>query len=247
LAGFSPGRCQYFVPRSTLIPSEELQKQIFPQLNAFIGKENELDSLSAYVFLELLTYLRVVILQDAASSPEVVCKLTNLSVFRCPEFLQFVDQMQNHLRTQADPEITILQRTVPIISDQLRLISTTTSQNHAAITAMIDSLKAVDQRIQKLEQTGFTFQITASRSVPAEVSSGSIESQIPQEISNSLFAAPRTIPVQTVFDLPASLSTIQEVWKEWHEGLAPDYTSIKFLDETQGSNWRKKKRGKGVQ
>lgn len=68
LSGCGQGSKDYFLARGEVIPSESLQKMVFPKLEASIAEWNfsaEKD-LAGKGFLNLLDWLRIVLLQDAA-------------------------------------------------------------------------------------------------------------------------------------------------------------------------------------
>ena len=70
-AGFDPLSRSYFVPRSTVLPPPELVAMVWPQLDTWIAKFSEPavsgvdENLAAGAWLELMQWLRVVLLQDA--------------------------------------------------------------------------------------------------------------------------------------------------------------------------------------
>jgi len=65
MAGFAPDGGSYYISRSNCIPSQSLQEKIFPWLSSWNDVEYE-KTLAVEGFLNLLTYFRIIILQDAA-------------------------------------------------------------------------------------------------------------------------------------------------------------------------------------
>ncbi|OWZ01331.1 LOW QUALITY PROTEIN: hypothetical protein PHMEG_00027304 [Phytophthora megakarya] len=70
LAGFEPARGSFYIARASLDPPELVQKQIFPLVEEWKLKLDQgscEQTIAAGGFLDLLQYLRTVILQDAVS------------------------------------------------------------------------------------------------------------------------------------------------------------------------------------
>lgn len=72
---------QYFIKRALTDPSDNLQRQIFPEIEEWKDRlaQGQIEqSLSAIGFLKLLTYFRTVILQDA---PSLIAHYPNLFIW----------------------------------------------------------------------------------------------------------------------------------------------------------------------
>lgn len=88
LAGFPPKLKSFFLKRAALDPPEELQRMIFPQLDSLLFKHKKKhadidDSRACLGFLELLQFMRVVILQDVVFLKQ---KHPNFFVFKAAVF-----------------------------------------------------------------------------------------------------------------------------------------------------------------
>jgi Centromere DNA-binding protein complex CBF3 subunit, domain 2 len=74
LAGFSVDKDDYFLLRNTVIPSESLCKQVFPQIEISLGilSQNSQPEIAGTAFLNLMARLRIVILQDVVALKKLV-------------------------------------------------------------------------------------------------------------------------------------------------------------------------------
>lgn len=92
---------EYNVPRSNVIPSVELQKQVFPFIERLEEECTQNKDPAFHSFMEVLKWLRLVVLQDAAMLKEhyplakspigaaFVHPLWSLNVFKGEEFRRF--------------------------------------------------------------------------------------------------------------------------------------------------------------
>jgi hypothetical protein len=84
LAGLEPQCETHILKRSSVDPSEDLQRMVFPWINAYLdGKKDLLHTLAAQKFLVLLKHLRGVVLQDASI---LINRYPNHPVFDLPVF-----------------------------------------------------------------------------------------------------------------------------------------------------------------
>lgn len=84
LAGLEPQFELHILKRSSVDPSEDLQRMVFPWINAYLdGKKDFLRTLAAQKFLVLLKHLRGVVLQDASI---LINRYPNHPVFDLPVF-----------------------------------------------------------------------------------------------------------------------------------------------------------------
>jgi hypothetical protein len=92
LAGLEPQCESYRLKRSSVDPSEDLQRMVFPWINAYLdSKKIFLRTMAAQEFLMLLKHLRVVVLQDASILINRYPKhpVFDLPVFKSQNFLSF--------------------------------------------------------------------------------------------------------------------------------------------------------------
>jgi len=122
MAGHNEQKGSVFIARSLLIPPESLQLQIFPFIEEALEqiKHTPRGCSTAYCFLQLLTRLRVVLLQDVAEM--IIHGRTHVvfqcSVFQTEEFKRYTEDMSQHLLHVQNPEDQSLQSLLPGINER---------------------------------------------------------------------------------------------------------------------------------
>ncbi|KAM4061320.1 centromere DNA-binding protein complex CBF3 subunit, domain 2 domain-containing protein [Hirsutella rhossiliensis] len=124
----------YFVPRATVRPPVVLLVQVWPQLDKWkeahsspfsdLGVEQ---NMAAGAFLELLEWLREVLLQDAVFLRESYPDhpIFQDPVFSCPEFEAFASKVQDTCtRDHEDSHTTVIQKAMPVVAEKLRTVLT---------------------------------------------------------------------------------------------------------------------------
>lgn len=48
----------------------------------------------------------------------------------------------------------------------------------------------------------------------------------------------------SVYVLSRSITTVHEVWREWHDGLYPGTPAVKHLEEKYHARWRNSNKGR---
>ncbi|KAJ8537451.1 hypothetical protein ON010_g13147 [Phytophthora cinnamomi] len=117
LAGFEPARGSVFVVRASVDPPVALERQVFPQVEGWqeaINTEAAEQSIASGGFLELLQYLRKVVLQDAVLLQDIVPNhpIWKHSIFASQQFKIFKQKAKQHLSTLEDPAEQRLQKAV---------------------------------------------------------------------------------------------------------------------------------------
>ncbi len=124
----------YFVPRAAVRPPVVLLVQVWPQLDKWkeahgsplsdFGVEQ---NMAAGAFLELMEWLREVLLQDAVFLRESYPDhpLFQDPVFACPEFAAFASKVRNTCATaHEDSHSTVIGKAMPVVAEKLRTVLT---------------------------------------------------------------------------------------------------------------------------
>lgn len=165
----------YYVPRSHVEPSAYLLSKVWPQLDewrrAFEAPDDTTipvqQNKAAGAFLELLAWLREVVLQDAAVIISLFPShpLFQDPVFSTPEFGMFRHQVLAACQTaHKDTHITAIERALPAVAEKLRTIAS--QQTHDALASaqregrLIEKLEVLEKKFEDFQQMSFTFTIS---------------------------------------------------------------------------------------
>jgi hypothetical protein len=245
LSGHPPKERLYYIPRSNLVPSIELQSLIFPEVDGILHKMIAGDgieqNLAARGFLELLVYLRRVLLQDCAI---LMCetprsRIWSHPIFQSMEFKNFQEDLLSNIESTQDPTEHKLQQAMPILSTQLR-------NQHSSISNDIKELKLIVTKGNTLLER-FVNGGVCMRMYPmdAVVTGQSIHVASSENDTNiQVFEAPKGAVVEVdcnvsvlSYQMNRYLSTVSELWTEWHQGIG-SCPSVAFMDTTYGTKWR---------
>ena len=180
LAGFPSTGREYFLPRAALEPPSEITAQIFPECDSLLLKVKTNDgcdvNMAAIGFLELLIFLRKVIIEDAA----LLCSTGNFeifqhSIFKSSAFMLFKNQLHESIGSAENPRTTRLANILPDLSQELRAQHASLSQQ---ISIGFESLQATSS-----QTNGFVSDLVSGR---AEI----------RTVSTSTFCIP-AVPLQT--------------------------------------------------
>lgn len=167
----------YFVPRTTVTPPASLQRQIWPAVDLWREvHENPATATSgiapnkaAGAFLELLCWLREVLLQDAAFLIQLYPDhpLFKHPIFSSREFLGFASEVRAASEElHRDSYTETIQKAMPAVSDKLQAMaaqqvaeSNLARDRHLAVVAEIQALRA---NVQEYAQTTFTITTTTT-------------------------------------------------------------------------------------
>ena len=116
----------YYLERECLVPPEDLQRLIFPQIEltdaASQANGPDRQDIAQRSFMELLRWFRIIILQDAVflldkfpASP-----LWNHHLFRLPQFEEFASRLKIEAGYGEEPRLVNISRVLPDIAHVLR-------------------------------------------------------------------------------------------------------------------------------
>jgi hypothetical protein len=166
----------YFLPRSTIKPPPALLRGIWPDLDTWKEVHDKASlavepNRAAGAFLELLSWLREVLLQDAVFLRKLYPHhpLFRDSIFTSQEFASFATQVEDACRAaDEDSYVTTIERVIPAVAEKLRSLQ---SQQLAA-TVTIDrmfyqlttELNKVSKQVSDLSKVSYTVTISPGRS-----------------------------------------------------------------------------------
>ena len=151
LAGFSPTNLLHTNPRESVIPPEELQLLIFPQLEQsfqqiddFVIAKNETE-LAGRSWLRLLKWMRIVILQDAAilmhREDYANHVLLEHDIFQSDLFIDFKRELQEKMESSTPAAVTLLERAMPALGETLSTLTKEIKKIPKEITDLKNDLR----------------------------------------------------------------------------------------------------------
>jgi centromere DNA-binding complex CBF3 subunit-like protein/transcriptional activator of glycolytic enzymes GCR1 len=247
VAGFSASPGDYFLTRAAYEPPPALQKQLWPWIEEwearFEARARRLrwaeggldeDDLAADGFLKLLRRLRTVLLQDLAVLQPRYPSLPFFkhAPFYGPAWDAFAAAVQSSTADAVDPPSLLIQRALPELSGVLESTRSALLQNNqrlanqlqAQIQGVQGSLNALLQGKVPITFTGYFGAKPAEEAVPLPPQTG---------LAVQAVQAP-DVPIAIAL---AQVFTVQDVWKEWKEGLSGQ-PAVQALEEKWGSRWR---------
>ncbi|RLN80271.1 hypothetical protein BBJ28_00022176 [Nothophytophthora sp. Chile5] len=260
-AGFSTEDDAALLPRAAVAPPEDLQKQLFPQIEEWSprldSRNAETQDMAAVGFCKLLKELRVVLLQDAA---QLINRFPNSaiwrhSVFSSDAFNEFKHQVHAEAHTSAEADTLALQRALPILSttiargfEGLSARSEGVDQALQSISAAITTAAAggrirasvAERHVESATSDVSAVITTAARDLGSISYAGGLDI-VESSPSNTPTPArvtpsnPRRIP--RVYVLAKGLSSITDVWKEYDEGLEGG-PPVREMERVHGRHWR---------
>ncbi|KAK4117934.1 hypothetical protein N657DRAFT_541048, partial [Parathielavia appendiculata] len=217
----------YFIARSTAKPPSRLLARVFPGLDYWRERHDapEGSPIAATVqqdkaagaFLELLDWLREVILQDAVFLKPLFPNhpIFRDPLFQDPEFEQYAARVREICsQVHEDSHQTAIEKTIPSVAEKLRTIST--QQAAAAAAAALSNT----ERLLRAEKSTGQPVTAASPSDAPGVAVVRLDGETP----------PR-------FRFPQSVNTVMDLWRLWRHGIPP-MPSIQSLEERWGARWR---------
>lgn len=166
----------YFLPRDTIKPPFALRTRIWPSLDEWkyahdTGASSVEVNKAAGAFLELLDWLRDVLLQDAVFLQKLYPRhpLFQDPVFQSPQFAAFALQVENACHTaEEDSYMATIDRAIPAVAEKLRALS---SQQTAAnlwiersFVELTQHVQRLEKRIEELSRASYTVTISPGRS-----------------------------------------------------------------------------------
>ncbi|KAJ8539157.1 hypothetical protein ON010_g12713 [Phytophthora cinnamomi] len=175
-------------------------------------------------YLNLLLYLRVVVLQDAALLRDLhpAHKLWTCSAFNANEFDAFAIELKTKMKTEKSPQTMHLHEVVPDLMEHR-------SQQHQQTLAHIDNkISEVGSSVLNMKQA-FTQLTSGSTALRLTVDwSASVPETLPPEAPSHPAQAPPT------YKLLRSLKTVHQVWQEWSAGIHGG-PAVRDLEERHGA------------
>ncbi|KUF78719.1 Acyl-CoA synthetase family member 2 [Phytophthora nicotianae] len=250
LSGHPPKSRFYFLERASVDPPLELQRLVFPEVEHCqkqILDGNWEDNLAARGFLDLLLYLRVVLLQDCAVLlDDLPAQFRQTSLFG-EKFQLFRTQALAGAASATAPIQMQLQNAMPLLSTQI-------STQHAAVMQKLETrhneitqlLAQTNNNLTSLLQGDMAFRLVPIDNASASVTSTNInldtaesahsQQSVPYRSSSGVTHEP-TISDAQRYSMSRGVSTVRELWTEWHVGLS-NRPSIESLEKKYGRKWR---------
>ena len=269
MAGFPPDDCAFYLPRACLKPPDSLTTQIFPELDQWKYRHKEgincEKNFAVDGYLRLLSWLRIVLLQDAAVLNESYHQhvIFQHPIFHSQEFLDYKSALQQQLDTMESPLEQQIQRVLPELCRQI------TSNNNSLKEHLLNAINTTAAQVsEKVEHTEKNLQYCVNRIQLAITECLNNALNTFQELPNATTTTTPTITYTTEENESApmdtdsrnvmqncntneenilmptfgevishSISTVPEVLMEWEVGLngRPSVSSV----ETKWKNkWR---------
>ncbi|POM76832.1 Short-chain dehydrogenase [Phytophthora palmivora] len=165
LAGFLPDRRTFFLERASLSPPENHQREIFPFVENYMSAymQHSAPHIAIGVYLNLLLYLRIVILQDAVRLRDVhpTHKLWSFSPFNSSAFDMFATYLKDKIATEQTPQTTMLCALVPdLINHVKQQHQQTLSHIESKISEVGTSVLSIKETITQLTSGNTTVRLS---------------------------------------------------------------------------------------
>ncbi|KAI3630051.1 hypothetical protein MIR68_011486 [Amoeboaphelidium protococcarum] len=234
LAGFSR-KSLYVIHRASITPSQELQMEVYPQLNSYLHLlEDSNQTLTTKLFIKTMLHLRIVFLQDAAllmgSYPDL--SLWNESVFQTNYFQQFSQQVKAACRDAELSGSELLDRLAPesqrVTQSNFEELKSQLNSQSAMLQSLNNSLIQSQNTISDVLQGRTAIRLSvdqgnSSAGQPAP-SGGNIAEEDDAEVLD--------------YKMNRSVVTVSTLWQEWTSGIAGG-PPVQDLEATFGTKWRK--------
>lgn len=236
----------YFVERTHKEPPQALLDLVFPDTQDWLDRvksgNGAQQTLAAAGFLELLLWLKTVILQDACFLMDVIeSKLWQQPIFRSAEFLQFKEQMHASLAETSALSDDRLRTAIPGLADHVLDMNQASIQRHNTMERKVDQgfsnlSQAIASQDAKLSQV--VASLIPLQQCLAGLSSGRVNLRLeigtqPTSVSPSVQvtqdAASHNISQGThqnerqngvpVYTMSRNLKSVKDVWMEFNCGI----------------------------
>ena len=164
MAGFPPDDCAFYLPRACLRPPDSLITQVFPELDHWKYRHTEginCDKKFAVDgYLRLLSWLRIVLLQDAVVLNDSYRQhvIFQHPIFHSQEFLDYKSALQQQLDTMESPLEQQIQRVLPELCRQI------TSNNNSLKEHLLNAINTTAAQVsEKVEHTEKNLQYCVNR------------------------------------------------------------------------------------
>jgi hypothetical protein len=266
VAGFSQKSGHYHLPRATVLPPRSLTTQIWPwideELTKYRSVDTSLDSdiildASARQFLELMEWLRIVFLQDAAilqaSSPG--SPLWRHAVFSLPDWEIFAGDVVKAHSVVDMPKDMLLSVMLPRVADVIEESSSNImktmnqhgdqlSREHDIASQQMNDL--FRQVLTKIHRPRISIDL---EDIPTAQLASLRQQFDTSVVPNSIPLSSSLLPSAAIHSIDASSSTrlhiartpegypiepfdkewmtVDTAWREWHEGLSTGAGELK--------------------
>ncbi|ETI55557.1 hypothetical protein F443_01771 [Phytophthora nicotianae P1569] len=239
LAGFEPSRGNFFVARASVEPPRVLQSMIFPQVEKWqhaINDGKAEQSIAAGGFLELLQYLRKVILQDAVFLQDFPPHhpVWQHDIFSSDEFMKFKGETRKTIYTMENPADQRLQKAMPILKARLegahQDLKTSIDRVSSTVDAIEGNIADILRTLEPLRGGTAILQVKLVSNPANNVAA------FPSCSSTVTSEARSDQPSTSHYKMRRGLESVKELWEEWSVGFDGG-TPVRELEERYGTKW----------
>ncbi|KAK6854864.1 centromere DNA-binding protein complex CBF3 subunit [Apiospora arundinis] len=244
----------YYVPRSSASPPASLLTAVWPELDHWQQKYSSgalEQNKAAGAFLELLQWLRAVLLQDA---PFLMDEFPDHPLFQQPvfqriDFTVFAACVRDACRqSRVDTHSEIIQKAIPAVAEKLRAVATQQIAAEKSVQQLTTEVRRLEDEVHHLRNLSWrvTMDITPNERELIQVHQfehrrgpETQDQNRPQQPLASTCAQSSehrgAQPPQ--FRLPRTTKSIVDLLRIWRTGL-PGMPSIDTLEARWGARWR---------
>lgn len=244
-------------------PPPALLSMIWPELDQWVDSARKPKDLAGTGTVNLLVYLREVVLQDSAflidrypGSP-----VWNHPVFRHPEYRPFTRRVLARANGNEEPDrLTLLTQALPQFTEHLLTAEARhraqLAEATAALTAEIAGLEArltsayTHHLRQTLAEATLQIRLPEARPAPAPVPASALGPALVPAVATVAvpdlelepvlvddFRIPSAEETPPEYRMSRAVKTVEALWQEWMTGL-PGQPAVSALDARWGSQWR---------
>ncbi len=243
MAGFAPDGRSYYISRSNCIPSQSLQEKIFPWLSSWNDVEYE-KTLAVEGFLNLLTYFRIIILQDAAVLIDKFHEnqLFQHEIFQLQEFKDFKRSLEASIQERGNPAEIRMQQAMPDMLNHINTLGQSLGDKINGLASSIfdcgSSIKETDSFLREVFDGKRPIFLNSSPPERIPTNSPPAIPVPPLRIAHSETRGEVTTNIPISYTMSRGVTTITEAWREYKDGLYGG-PSIEFLEKNYNNQWRK--------
>lgn len=237
-SGHPPKARMYYLQRAELEPPPSLAHRVFSDIESSLQRvvSGECENpLAARGFLELLRYLRVVLLQDSAFLyDQLPARVRDQDIFG-EEFQAYRREVLNHATISSDPAEKQLAVAMPLLDQQLtaqhEVVATQLALQNDRITKLTAQVGQLQQQLKSALKGTHRIQ-----TIPAALDASGDRTPVVCETNPS---APSSVtpPSDLSYTMSDSIESVAELWTAWHDGINGG-PSIQHLERTYGTKWR---------